>query len=130
MKKDKEKLKERIKNLTIKISQIYIAIQSKETPWFAKAIGYITIGYFLSPIDLIPDFIPVLGYLDDLIILPLLIWLCIKLIPKDIYMNSEESAKRIWNEKIPSKWYFAIPIVGIWIILLIVIFKIVIEKII
>ena len=82
MNEQKLTFKQRMKAITSKVSQLYIAMKNPKTPWYAKALGFFVVAYMLSPIDLIPDFIPVLGYLDDLIILPLLISLCIKMIPK------------------------------------------------
>ena len=73
-------LKEKAKALKIDIPALFIAMKKRETPIAAKIIAGIAVGYALSPIDLIPDFIPVLGYLDDLIILPLLVALAIRLI--------------------------------------------------
>ncbi|PAT01268.1 hypothetical protein CI105_07365 [Candidatus Izimaplasma bacterium ZiA1] len=109
--------KSRVKNLQNKVTQVYIALISKTTPWYAKVVASIVIIYALSPIDLIPDFIPVLGLLDDLIILPLLIYIVIKLIPVDIWDSYEEKAKLIWSEGKPKRWYYAIPFAIIWIIL-------------
>lgn len=60
---------------------LWYAASHPNTPWYAKALGLFVVGYALSPIDLIPDFIPVLGYLDDVILLPALIWLTIRLLP-------------------------------------------------
>lgn len=116
-------IKERIDKLKINITRIYISMKSKETPWFAKAMGWFTLGYALSPVDLIPDFIPVLGYLDDLIILPFLAFLTIKLIPKEVWDNSLEESKTIWQNGKPKKWYFAIPFVVIWLFIAYVIIK-------
>ena len=101
-----------------KTSQVYIALISKQTPWYAKAVAALAVGYALSPIDLIPDFIPILGYLDDIIILPLLIALCVKLIPKDTWDSYEEKAKAIWTNGKPIRWYYAIPIVLIWLLII------------
>ncbi len=115
MENEKPSLKQRMKQITNKSAQVAIAMKHPNTPWYAKAIGFFTIAYALSPIDLIPDFIPILGYLDDLILLPLLITVCIKLIPKDIWEESEEEAKLIWSENKPYRWYYAIPIVLIWL---------------
>jgi len=74
-------LKERARQLKIDIPAVFLSLKSKKTPVMAKILAGLTIGYALSPIDLIPDFIPVIGYLDDLLILPLLIALTIRLIP-------------------------------------------------
>jgi len=75
----------------------------------------------LPPVDLIPDFIPVLGYLDDLIILPLLTALSIKCIPDDVMGICIAEAKGIWKDGNPKKWYFAIPIILFWILLVLII---------
>jgi uncharacterized membrane protein YkvA (DUF1232 family) len=112
------KLKERAKQLKIDIPAVFIAMKRKETPFLAKILAAITIVYALSPIDLIPDFIPILGYLDDLIILPFLIVLTIKLIPKDHMENYRKEAENLWQDGKPKKWYYAIPFVLFWIVLL------------
>ena len=114
-------LKERAKKLKIDIPTIYIALKKKETPIVAKILAIITICYALSPIDLIPDFIPVLGYLDDIILLPILIAITIKLIPQDIINKCRLEAKNIWDNGKPKRWYYSIPIILIWIGLILVI---------
>lgn len=86
-------IKEKAQHLKQNITALTIAMKKKETPIYAKVIVGITIGYALSPIDLIPDFIPILGYIDDMIILPLLIWLSIQLIPLDIMEESKKKLK-------------------------------------
>ena len=111
-------IKERIKRITEKIARVYYSIKHKNTPWYAKVMGSLAVGYALSPIDLIPDFIPILGYLDDFIILPILIALTIKMIPKEIWDESEEAAKDIWKDGKPKKWFFAIPIILLWAFLI------------
>lgn len=107
-------LKHKVKQLKIKISALFLAMKRKDTPRIAKIVAGITVGYALSPIDLIPDFIPVLGYLDDIIILPALITLAIKLIPKEIMKECELASQDMWNNGKPKKWYYALPIVAIW----------------
>ena len=105
---------------------MFIALKKKETPLYAKVVIAITIAYALSPIDLVPDFIPVLGYLDDIIILPLLAALSIKLIPKEIMEICKLEAEGLWKDGKPKKWYYGIPIIIIWIVVLfILIWKIV-----
>ena len=74
------------------------------------------VAYALSPIDLIPDFIPVLGYLDDLIILPALIALTIHFIPKDTFERYRQEAQGMWQDGKPKKWFYAIPFIFIWML--------------
>lgn len=78
-------LKERAHKLRRDIPAVYLALKKQETPLLAKICAAMAIVYALSPIDLIPDFIPVLGYLDDVLLLPLLVTLTIKLIPDEIF---------------------------------------------
>lgn len=110
-------LKEKAKVIKIYIPALFIAMKKKETPIAAKIVAGITVGYAMSPIDIIPDFIPVFGYLDDLIILPLLASLAIKLIPQEIMDTCIIDAENLWNSGNPKKWYFAIPIVILWIVI-------------
>ncbi len=83
----------------------------------------LTVAYALSPIDLIPDFIPVLGYLDDLVILPLLVALTVKCIPRDVFAQYREQARDLWADGKPKKWYYAIPMVLIWALIIFLIVK-------
>ncbi|MGN1185080.1 MAG: YkvA family protein [Oliverpabstia sp.] len=107
-------LKGRARKLKTDIPAIFLALKDKETPATAKIFAGITVAYALSPIDLVPDFIPVLGYLDDVIILPLFVALTIKFIPKNVLERNRKLAKGMWKDGKPRKWYYAIPIVFIW----------------
>jgi uncharacterized membrane protein YkvA (DUF1232 family) len=80
--------------LKIEVKVLYHACRDPRVPWYAKVVAWAVVAYALSPIDLIPDFIPVLGYLDDLIIVPLGIALVIKMIPKDILDEYREKVAR------------------------------------
>ena len=71
---------------------VYLAAKDPRTPWHAKAVAFLTIAYALSPIDLIPDFIPIFGYLDDLVIVPAGITLAIRLIPAEVLEEARETA--------------------------------------
>ena len=112
------KLKERAQRIKTDIPAVFIALKRKETPIIAKIFAGIAIGYALSPIDLIPDFIPVLGMLDDLIIVPFFIALAVRFIPKDVFAECKEQASEIWAEGKPKKWYYAIPIILIWLLII------------
>ncbi len=116
-------LKSRAKQLKIDIPAIFIALKRKETPILAKIFAGITIIYALSPIDLIPDFIPILGYLDDLIILPFFIVLTIKFIPKELMDEYRKESEGMWENGKPKKWYYAIPFALIWLLVIFLIIK-------
>ena len=115
--------KERANKLKIDIPAIYIALGKKDTPLSAKILAGLAIGYALSPIDLIPDFIPVLGYLDDLLILPALVALTIRRIPPEILAQCRQESANLWKNGKPKKWYYAIPIILLWGIIICLIYK-------
>lgn len=71
---------------------LWFAARHPRTPWYAKALGVFVVAYALSPIDLIPDFIPVLGYVDDVLLLPALIWLAVRLLPADVRQSCRQQA--------------------------------------
>ena len=110
-------LKERAKKLKADIPAIFLSLKDKETPVIAKILAGITVGYALSPIDLIPDFVPILGYLDDIILLPALIALTLKFIPEEVFEKNRKQAEHLWEYKKPKKWIYAIPIVLIWLLI-------------
>ena len=118
-----EKIKIKAKELKYNLLALYLVYKRKDVPLLAKIITIITIGYALSPVDLIPDFIPVLGYLDDLIILPFLIYISLKLIPKEIMDECKERAKDLWKDGKPKKWYYAIPIIIIYLLVIFIIIE-------
>lgn len=102
------------KNLKV----LQTAFTDKSVPWYAKAIIVLTVAYALSPVDLIPDFIPVLGLLDDLLILPLLIYIAIKLIPADTLQHCRHLAET--NEfKDKKNWVAGGLIILIWLAVLV-----------
>ena len=109
------KLTERARKLKTDIPAVSLALKEKRTPWYAKIIAAAVVVYALSPIDLIPDFIPVLGYLDDVIILPALIAWCIKCIPSEVFDDCKRRAEGLWGSGKPKKWYYAIPFILIWV---------------
>lgn len=92
---------------------LYLATRDPRTPWYAKALAGVVVAYALSPIDLIPDFIPVVGYLDDLLLLPLGIWVAIKLIPAQV-MEENRARAAIVSDR-PVSRTAAVAIVAIWI---------------
>lgn len=117
------KLKERARRLKSDIPAVFLALRDKETPIVAKIFAAVTVAYALSPIDLIPDFIPLLGYLDDIILLPALAALTIRLVPKDVMERCRKQSEGMWENGKPKKWYYAVPIVLIWILIIWLIVK-------
>jgi uncharacterized membrane protein YkvA (DUF1232 family) len=109
------KLKQKARQLKSESQVLMIAYTDKRTPVFAKILIGITVGYLLSPIDLIPDFIPVLGILDDLLIVPALIALSIRLIPENVITDAREELKNNPQQFKKKNWVFAFIIVIIWI---------------
>lgn len=116
--------KERAKQLKKDIPAVFLALKHSDTPISAKIIAAVTVCYALSPVDLIPDFIPVLGYLDDLIILPALVALVIRLIPNEILEECRQKSENMWTDGKPKKWYYALPIVVFWLIIILLILKV------
>ena len=108
-------IKEKAGKLKRDIPAVFLAMKHPKTPWYARILAGIIIWYALSPVDLIPDFVPVLGYLDDLVILPLLIILLLRLIPRGVFEECRQEAEDLWANGKPKKWYYAIPIIVIWL---------------
>ena len=98
---------------------LWFARSHPATPWLAKALAVVVVAYALSPIDLIPDFIPVLGYLDDVLLLPALIWLAVRLLPPEVLADSRREAERRMADQRarPRSAAGAWAIVAIWIAL-------------
>ena len=107
-------LKARAKKLKTDIPAVFLALKHPRTPWTAKILAAVAVAYALSPIDLIPDFIPVLGYLDDILLLPALIALAMKLIPTDVLAQCQAQAEGLWTNGKPKRWYYALPIIFVW----------------
>ncbi len=112
-------LKAKIQSIKHMIPTLYFAMKHKDTPLLPKVLAAITVAYALSPIDLIPDFIPLIGFLDDALILPGLIALIIKLIPKRIMDECKEQARILWDGNIKNKWIYALPVIFIYMLLII-----------
>ncbi len=122
--KKKLTLKERAAMLKNEIPAVVIALNHKDTPKTAKVISAVAVAYALSPIDLVPDFIPVIGYLDDVLILPGLLYMAIRLIPPDIMAECRQKAADMWDNEPQKRWYFAIPVAVIWILIILLIISV------
>jgi uncharacterized membrane protein YkvA (DUF1232 family) len=113
-------LKQKAKHLKRETTALYYAYRDPRTPWYARAFSALVVAYLFSPIDLIPDFIPILGYLDDLVLVPLGIRLALKMIPADVMVDARKSADNpIQNKAIGL--VFTILILFVWALLLFVI---------
>ena len=107
--------KARARQLKTEVYALYLAYRDKRTPWYARIFTALVVGYAFSPIDLIPDFIPVLGYLDDLVLIPLGAFLAVKMIPAQVMQESREKAKQVVAQGKPVNKVAAVVIVLIWI---------------
>ena len=108
------------KALKLDVLALWFALKHPKMPFWAKVVCFVAVAYALSPIDLIPDFIPVLGYLDDLIVVPALVWLALKLIPAEVMNQSREQAVE-WinsNQSKPKSYIGLFIVVAIWLICL------------
>jgi len=108
-------LKARARKLKSEAYAIYIAARDPRTPWYAKALIFFVVAHTFSPIDLIPDFIPILGYLDDLIITPGGIWLAVRLIPPEVLEEARVTAAARSMDRSVGK-VGAVIIISVWII--------------
>ncbi|MCX7708309.1 MAG: YkvA family protein [Clostridia bacterium] len=111
-------LKARARQLKLETAALFLACKRPDIPWYAKLFILIVVGYALSPIDLIPDFVPVLGYLDDLLLIPLGISLAIKLIPPEIMEACRLQAKDLFKNGKPKNYIAAFVIILLWILVL------------
>jgi uncharacterized membrane protein YkvA (DUF1232 family) len=111
-----ESWKIKAKRLKSQFFVLYLACKDPRTPWYAKALAVVIIGYVSSPIHLIPDFIPVIGYLDDLIIVPAAIALLIKIIPKEVLEDCAEKARSKPTTIKSKNWIAPSIIVLIWLL--------------
>lgn len=116
-----KKIKSKVKELKKETLVLAHAVADKRTPVLAKIFAAMTVAYLLSPIDLIPDFIPVLGLLDDIILVPVLIKITVSLIPGSLL---DELRTRVDSDKkLQKKWYYALPVIVIYLLLLFLLYK-------
>ena len=115
--------KERARNLKRDVVAIALAVRDPRVPWYAKAVGACVVAYALSPIDLIPDFVPVLGYLDDLVLVPLGLLLVLRLIPADILAEHRVAAAAVVERPVSRAgaavvivvWVLAAALLAFWV---------------
>jgi len=112
-----ERLKEQARRLKEQTYALCLVARDPRTPWFAKLLATAVVAYALSPIDLIPDFVPVLGYLDDLVLLPLGIWLAVRLVPSEVLDDARERAASAVERELPVSRGVTVVIVSVWLAL-------------
>jgi uncharacterized membrane protein YkvA (DUF1232 family) len=112
-----ETWKQRARRLKAETYAIYLAYRDPRVPWYARLFVACVVGYAFSPIDLVPDFIPILGYLDDLILVPVGIALALKMIPPAVMAECREKAQEVMAQGKPVNRTAAAVIVAIWLLL-------------
>ena len=117
------------KKLKLQTYTLYYAYKDPMTPWYAKVWGAVVVSYAFSPIDLIPDFVPIVGYLDDLILIPLGIALAVKLIPREIMIKCRQQAQERIDSKRPVNWIAGGIIIAIWIMMFYAVVYIILKRI-
>ena len=112
-----ESWRERARALKVETYAIWLAYKDPRVPWYARVFAACVVGYAFSPIDLVPDPIPVLGYLDDLVLIPLGIALALKMIPPEVMAECRERADAAMREGKPTNWKAAAAIITVWVLL-------------
>ena len=112
-----ERWRSQAERLKMDTYAIYLAYKDSRTPWYARLFAACVVGYAFSPIDLIPDPIPILGYLDDLILVPLGVWIALKMIPPPVLAEYREKAQEAIGQDKPASRAAAAVIVAIWLLL-------------
>ncbi len=112
-----QRWKQRARALKKEVYALYLAYRDPRTPWYAKAVTALVVAYAFSPIDLIPDPIPVLGYLDDLVLVPLGAAVALRLIPPEVMVDARLKAEERLQTGRPVSWMGAVIIIAVWIAL-------------
>lgn len=112
-----ERLKARANALKVEVYALMLAYRDPRTPWYGKAFAALVVAYAFSPIDLIPDPIPVLGMVDDLLLVPLGVVIALKLIPREVMADSRAKAAEVMASGKPVSWVGAVIIGAVWIVL-------------
>jgi uncharacterized membrane protein YkvA (DUF1232 family) len=115
----------RARRLRVETYTLYLAYKDPRVPWYAKAFAALVVAYAFSPIDLIPDFVPVLGYLDDLVLVPLGLALALRMIPGPILDECRANAQALLSQDRPRNWIAAGVIVALWLLLVVGVFVVV-----
>lgn len=117
MRKFIEQWKQQARQLKVEVYALYLAYRDSRVPWYARIFAACVVAYAFSPIDLIPDPIPILGYLDDLVLIPLGIKAALSMIPVEVMAESREKARELIGQDKPVNWAAAAVIIAIWLLL-------------
>ncbi len=112
-----QRWKERARTLKREVYTLYLAYRDPRTPWYGKAFAALVVAYAFSPIDLIPDPIPILGYLDDLVLIPLGVMIAVRMIPPEVMVDMRAKAEEVLRAGKPVSRAGAIIIGAIWVAL-------------
>src|ERR671910_2086544 len=111
-----EAWKRRARQLSAQTYALYLAYRHPRTPWYAKVFAALVVGYVFSPIDPIPDFIPVVGLLDEMVVVPIGVLIAAKMIPRDVMEECQEKAREVAEGEKPVSRVAAVAVVSVWLL--------------
>lgn len=108
-------IKNKARSMKQNVFVLYLSYRDPRVPWYAKVFAMLVVSYAFSPIDLIPDFIPILGYLDDIIIVPIGIMIALKMIPEPVLLDCRAKADEIRKNGKPNNWITGTLFIAVWV---------------
>ena len=108
--------KRRARQLSAQTYTLYLAYRHPKTPWYAKLLAALIVGYVFSPIDPIPDFIPGVGLLDEMVVVPIGVWMATKMVPQVVLEECQEKASAVAQGEKPVSRVAAVVVVGVWLV--------------
>jgi uncharacterized membrane protein YkvA (DUF1232 family) len=111
-----EAWKQRARQLSAQTYALYLAYRDPRTPWYAKLFAALIVGYVFSPIDPIPDFIPGVGLLDEMVVVPVGVWIAAKMIPRQVMEECQEKAREMAEGEKPVNRVAAVVVVAVWLL--------------
>src|ERR671915_56624 len=111
-----EAWKQRARQLSAQTYALYLAYRHPRTPWYAKVLAALVVGYVFSPIDPIPDFIPVVGLLDEMVVVPIGVLIAAKMIPREVMEECQEKAREVAEGEKPVSRVAAVVVVAVWLL--------------
>ena len=123
-----ENMSKKAAKMLVDVYALFLGLGDKRVPWYAKTLAAITVGYAFSPIDLIPDLIPILGQLDDLLLIPVGVYVTMKLIPEDTISDLRAKAQSMMDGNKPTSWIAGGIVVTIWILALVTIILRIVQR--